>query len=130
MLAAEVKQYFSHLAQQCAIGHPKHLVGRTGRIGQGAEDVEHRADADLAPRRADVFHSWMVGWGVHETKSDLLHAKRDLLRAKVDACAQGFQYVCTATPAGGRTVAMLCHVCTCSGCNDAGGRRDIKCTGA
>src|SRR2546430_7363085 len=130
MLAAEVKQYFSHLAQKRTIGHAEHLVGRMSRICEGAEDVEHSANADLAARWADMFHSWMISRGEHETEADLLHTVRHLLGAEIDARSQGFQYISAATAAGGRTVAMLCHVCTGGGCNYASSCREIKCTRA
>src|SRR6266568_5912693 len=130
MLAAKEEEYFAHLAQQRAIGHPEHLVGRMSRICQWAEDVEHCADADFATGRANVFHSRVIGRGEHETEADLLYAVCYLLGAAIDACAQGFQYIGAATAAGGRTVAVLCNVCASSGCNNASSCRDIKCTRA
>src|SRR5215469_7827405 len=120
MLAAQVKQYFSHLAQKRTISYPEHLVGRMSRVCQGAKDIEHGANTNLAARRADVFHSRMISRGKHETEADLLHTQRHLLGAEIDARAQGFQDISAATPAGGRTVTMLCHVRTGGGCNYAG----------
>src|SRR5258708_30689054 len=97
------------------------------RICQRAEDVEHCADADLAAGRANVFHSRVKGRGEHEAEADLQYAVCYLLGAKIDACAQGFQYIGAATAAGGRTVALLCHLCATSGRHNASRPTDVEC---
>src|SRR5450755_2617794 len=97
-----------------------------GGIGQRAKDVEDGADADLTACRADMFHGGMIRGREHEAETDLLYATGNLLRAKVDACAQGFQDIGTATPTGGRTVAVLCYGSTGGSRYNSGGSRDVK----
>ena len=68
-------------ASTCAIGStssgeytPEQLALRARRVGQRAEHVEDRADAELAADRPDVAHGRVVGRREQEAEADLVDA--------------------------------------------------------
>src|SRR5712691_11284275 len=96
------------------------------RVCQRAENIEDGTDANLAACGADVFHSRMIGGSEHEAEANLFYAMCHLPRAEIDTCAKGLQQVGAATTTGGRTIAMFCDRCACSGSEDARSGRNVK----
>ena len=82
-------------------------IGRTGRIGQRAEDVEDGAHAHLAAYRPDIFHCRMVIGCEHEAHAGAPDAFGYLRRLQVDLRAEGFQHIGGAGFRRHATVAVL-----------------------
>ena len=95
-LGAEALQRPRLDADQIGMEHAHQDVGRTGRVGQRAEDVEDRAHAELAAHRRDVFHRRVVIRRKHEAQAGLGNALRYRRRRQRQVHAQCFQHVGTA----------------------------------
>ncbi|EKF23323.1 anthranilate phosphoribosyltransferase domain protein [Mycolicibacterium hassiacum DSM 44199] len=101
--------------------HPGHHLGqisprtpdetgpRGGRVGQRAEQVEHRGHADLTAHRAGVPVGRMEQRREREPDTHLGDAARDVLRAQVDAHPQRLEGVGTARQRRRRPVAVFDH---------------------
>ena len=79
------------------MGERHHPVGRVDaeklaldarRVGQRPEQIEDRADAELAPRRTDMAHRGVMGGGEHEADAGLGDAAADAVRRLVDLDAE------------------------------------------
>jgi len=72
----------AHLdAHQIGMEHAHQDVGRAGRVGERAQDVEDGAHAQLAAHRRHVFHGRVVVGREHEADARLGNALGDLRRA-------------------------------------------------
>jgi hypothetical protein len=74
----------AHLdAHQIGVEHAHQDIGRAGRIGQRAQQVEDGAHAQLAAHRRHVLHGRVVVGREHEANAGLGNALRDLRRARL-----------------------------------------------
>src|SRR5690349_9901230 len=60
MLRSEVHQNLAEQFRQTWFIHAEDLNGRSGRIGQGPQKVEHGADAHLLSRGRAMFHGSVI----------------------------------------------------------------------
>ena len=60
--------------------HTDHLVGRSSRIGQRAEQVEQGADPHFLAWTDGMFHRTVVHRRKHEANTDVIDAGCNLLR--------------------------------------------------
>ena len=81
-----------------------------GRIGERAEQVEDRADAQLATHGPGMAHGAVMLHGEQETKAHVADAARHLGRRKVQIDAGGLEHVGAAALAGGGAIAVLGNV--------------------
>src|SRR5438128_11367772 len=96
------------------------------RVGQWAKDIEDGAYANLAPCRADVFHSRVIRGSEHEAEADFADTTRHLFGTKINARTQSLQHISATTAAGGGTVAVFRHRCARGCYEDACSGRDVK----
>ena len=68
-------------------------IRRTGRVGQGAKDVEHRAHAHLTAHRRHHFHRWVVHRREHEADAGGFDAGGHVFRPQLDLRAQRFEHI-------------------------------------
>jgi hypothetical protein len=71
-------------------------VRRVGRVGQGHEDVEDGANAQLPAHRRHILHRRVMRGRKHEGHTGLCKATRDGLGRQGDVHTQRFQHVGTA----------------------------------
>ena len=68
----------AHLdSDQISVEHTHQNMGRIRRVGQRAQYVEHRFDAQLAPHRRHVFHRRVVIRREHKAHALLRNALRN-----------------------------------------------------
>ena len=89
---------------------PRRLAFRASRIGERAEQIEDRADAEFAAHRPGVAHRRMVAGREQKAHADLGDAAPHLFRRQRQIDARGFQHVCTAAGARHGAVAVLGHL--------------------
>ncbi|EOD60468.1 putative RNA-binding protein [Amycolatopsis vancoresmycina DSM 44592] len=118
--------------------HPR-LVGvraadqrraRLGRVGQRAEQVERRRDAELAAHRAGVPQRRVERRRQEEPDADLGEAALDVLRRQADPHAEGLQHVRRAGLRRRAAVAVLGHRRARRRRDDRRHRRDVDRVGA
>ena len=107
MLSAQTLQRTHLDAHQIGMEHPHQDVGRTGGVGERAEDVENGFDAQLAPHRGHVLHGRVVVGRKHEAQAGLRNALGNPLRAQVDVDTQALQHIGTAAFAADAAPAVL-----------------------
>ncbi len=74
VLGAQQRQRARHLLQVGGVRDADQLPRGARRVGERAEEVEDRADRQLAPDRDDVARGLVVGGREHEAEADLLDA--------------------------------------------------------
>ena len=74
--AAELLQHADVDADQVLVEHADQLVRRARRVGQRAQDVEDRADAQFLAHRSRVLHRRMMVGREHEAHARLGDARR------------------------------------------------------
>ena len=89
--------------------HPDHLARHPGRVGERADEVEQRRDAELGPHRTGVAHGRVEGAGEAEAHAGLGHAGGHARAVEVDADAERFEQVERAAGRAGLAVAVLAH---------------------
>ena len=96
------------------------------RIGERAEEVEHRARAELDPRRADMPHRGMVGRREHEADARPRGCSRAIFSgAEVDLHAERREHVRRAGFRRERAVAVLGDRHARAGDDEGGAGRDV-----
>ena len=98
----------------------EHLAGRAGGVRQGTEQVERRADADLAARRAGVAHRGVEVRREQEREARVVQGGRGRRRVVIDPDPERVEHIGRARLRGDRPVAVL-------GDRHAGGRHDERC---
>ena len=73
MLSAQPLQGAHLNTDQVGVKHAHQNMGRAGRVGQRAQDVEDGAHAELFADGRDVFHGRVVVGREHEADADLLN---------------------------------------------------------
>ena len=123
---AQPAQHARHGFGQVRAEHADRHVFGAGRIGQRAEDVEHGAGGQFAPRTNGVAHGRVVVDGVTETDAGLVDAVRHLLGVDVQPDAQRAQHVCAARLARDGAVAMLGDGHAGAGDDESRGGGDVE----
>ena len=103
-----------------------YLAGGARGIGQRAEQVENRAQTQLAASSLHVLHRRMHGGGEKKRDSYLFQTGRDLRDRQVDVHAQRFHHVGGAALRGHAAVAMLGDAYAGSSDDEGGCRRNIE----
>ena len=94
-------------AHQVGVENAHDLVARARGIGQGTEDVEDGANAQLAPHRRRMLHRAVVGGREHEADTDLVDALGHLARVQSEVRTERLENVGAARLARHRPVAVL-----------------------
>ena len=117
-----------HLHQVFVID-AQQLHGGAARVGQGAQDVEDGADAQLLADGANIFHGGVVFLGEEEAHAHLVEQLHAFRRTLLDVHPQGFQAVGGAAPGGRRPVAVLGHLHAAGSGHQGGGGGDVEAVG-
>ena len=125
----QVDEHLGQGSHQILVVHPQQLHGGGGRVGQGAQDVEHGAEAQLLADGPHVLHGGVVLLGEEEAHAHLPQQLDAPLRALLDVHPQGLQAVRRAALGGGRPVAVLGHLHAACRRHQAGGGGDIEAVG-
>ena len=115
-----------HFARHGGVAHADHLAAGPRRVGHGAEKVEDRADAELAPHWASVPHPRMKMGREAEAHARLLDASDDPRRPEVDHDAQCLEGVGRAAGGRGLAVAVLAHPGAATGRDQRRGCRHVE----
>jgi hypothetical protein len=83
VLGAQALQHAHLDADQVGVEHAHQDVGRAGRVGQRAEDVEDGAHAQLLAHRGDVLHRRVVVGREHEADAGGSRCSGDLLGVRL-----------------------------------------------
>ena len=126
MLGAESLECAGHRVDVRRVGDADQLSGRAGRVRQRAEEVEDRANRELAADGNDVAGRLMVGGREHEPEADVLDAPRDGGRRQVDPRAERLEQVGRAGQSGGGAVAVLGDRAAGAGRDQRRRRRDVE----
>ena len=108
-----------------AVGAADRLRGRPHRVRQRPEEVEDRADAELAPRDRGVPHRGVERRREAEGDAGLLGQRGDPVGREVQPDAEGLEDVGAAGQRGRRAVAVLDHLGTGPRGHDRGHGRDV-----
>ena len=106
--------------------NPDHLALGAGGIGEGTEQVEDGAKAELAPHRAGEAHGGVVRDGKQEADAHFRDAAPHLLRRDFKLHASGFEHVGAAALAGHAAVAVLGDVSAGGGGHEGRGGGDVE----
>src|SRR5690606_4160893 len=121
----------THLnADQVGVEDAHELIGSTGGVGERAQNVEDRANAELLAHCGHVFHGAVVGGREHEADAHRFDAFGDLFGAHVDVDAQGLEHVCAARRRGGAAVAVFGDLHPRRRRNEHGRGRNVEGVGA
>jgi hypothetical protein len=80
-------------ADQVGVENAHQRVGRAGRIGQRAEDVEQGAHPHLAAHRRHVLHGAVMVGREHEAEAGFRDTGGNLLGRQHDVGAERFQHI-------------------------------------
>ena len=122
---AAAGQHAGHDRRHPRVGTADRLGGGLDRVGERAEHVEGRGDAELAPRHRRVPQGRVEGGREAEGDADLLGEPGDAVGRQVEPDPQRLEDVGRAGLARGRAVAVLDHAGAGAGGHDRGHRRDV-----
>ena len=123
---AERGQGAGHQVDQLRPRHADHLPPGAGRVGQRAEQVERRADAQFPAHRPGVAHRRMEGGREEERDARLVEAAFDRRRRRGEVHAERLEQVRAAATARHRAVAVLGHLDAARRDDHGGQRRDVE----
>ena len=106
--------------------HAHQNVGRTGRVRQRTQDVEHGFDAQLTPYRRYVFHRRVVIRCEHKAHALLRDALCNRSRGEVDIQPQSLQHIGAAAFAADAAPAVLADFGPGCGGHEHGASRDVE----
>ena len=92
-LRAQLLQHAGLDADKIGMEYAHQNIRRTGRIGQRAEDVEHRAHAHLAAHRRHHLHRRVMHRREHEADSGGFDAGGHVFGPQLDLRAQRFEHI-------------------------------------
>ena len=108
------------------VAHAEELACRPGRVRQRTEQVERRADPDLAARRTGVLHRRVEPRREHEREPAPAEGLARRQRVVVDPDAERVEDVGRPRSRGDRAVAVLRHGDASGGDDERGRRRDVE----
>ena len=118
-------EHAGHHRRHPRVGAAHGLRGRAGRVAERAEDVERRADAELAARCRGVPHGRVEGGREAEGDAGLLGHLGHPLGGQVQPDAERLEHVGAAGLRGGRPVAVLDDLRARPGGHDRGHGGDV-----
>ena len=122
----ELLEHLGHHLRQGAVVHPDDLRRGAGRIGQGTENVEDRADPDLSAGEHHELHGLVEQRRIAESDPDLVHAPPHALGGQIQPHAQRLHDVRAAAQAAHGPVAVLRHRDSRARHHEGGGRGDVE----
>ena len=106
-LGAQATGDLGHDGREPRVVDAEQLPLGTGRVGERAEDVEDRADADLSARRAGVAHRGVQRLREQEADAGLVDAAADVGGVQRDVDPERLEHVRAPRRRGDRAVAVL-----------------------
>ena len=119
-----------HHRRHPQVGAAHGVRDRAGRVGERAQEVERRRDAELAARHRGVPHRGVEGRREEERDAGLVDQGGDPFRRQVETDTERLEHVGRAGLGRRRAVAVLGHPRTCAGGHDRGHGRDVHRHGA
>ena len=90
---AELDEGLSHGARPFGREDTEDLELRTGRIGQGAQQVEDRADAEFCADRCDMAHGAVMAAREQEGDTGAVEAVAELMLIGFEVHAERFEHI-------------------------------------
>ena len=125
-LGAEVAQDLCHRLQPLRVKDPQHLPGGARRIGQGPQQIEQGAEAELRADGRDVPHGAMVGLGKEEADAGGLERPQLAFGMGLDIDPEGGEDIGGPRLRGQGAVAVLGHLQAPAGSHEGHRGRDVQ----